>query len=189
MRSLIIPAFLVLLSCSTPKGLDPSRLPADIDMELDHELAFDFNHDGIEDAVKLHPGAPKSDYNELVISLSNKKQFDIITNRNLVYAHSNPGASLELLENGSFKILIDHSGVGRSASLREYTISFRHGKFVLSGITVSEYDRIDPELGGSCDINLLTGEGERNSKPFKMKIVKKEISEINYDWVPKECKF
>lgn len=189
MRSIFIPAFLVFLSCSTPRGLDPARLPAEIDMELEHELTHDFNQDGIEDVIKLHPAAPKSDFNELVISLSNKKAFDIISNKHLVYAHSNPGASLELLENGSFKILIDHSGVGRSASLREYTISFRHGKFVLSGITVSEYDRIDPEMGGSCDINLLTGEGEKNSKPIKTKVVKKELSELNYLWIPKECKF
>lgn len=189
MRSLVIPAFLVLLSCSTPKGLDPARLPAEIDMELEHELVYDFNRDGIEDVVKLHPAADKSDYNELVISLSNKKAFDIISNKHLVYAHSNPGVSLELLESGSFKIMIDHSGAGRSASLREYTISFRHGKFVLSGITASEYDRIDPELGGSCDLNLLTGDGERNSKPVKTKILKKELSLVNYDWVPKECKF
>jgi hypothetical protein len=189
MRSLIIPAFLILLSCSTPRGLDPSRLPAEIDMELEQELSFDFNHDGIEDVVKLHPAADKCDYSELVISLSNKKSFDIISNKYLVYAHSNPGASLELLENGSFKIMIDHSGAGRSASLREYTVSFRHGKFVLSGITISEYDRVDPELGGSCDINLLTGDGERNSKPVKLNIVKKDITAVNYAWLPKECKF
>jgi hypothetical protein len=158
-------------------------------MELEHELSFDFNQDGIEDVIKLHPAAPESDFNQLVISLSNKKEFDIISNSKLVYAHSNPGASLELLENGSFKIMIDHSGAGRSASLREYTISFRHGKFVLSGITVSEYDRIDPELGGSCDINFLTGEGERNSKPIKTKILKKDLSTVSFDWLPKDCQF
>lgn len=189
MRSLFIPAFLILLSCSTPKGLDPSRLPAEVDMELDHELSYDFNHDGIEDVIKLLPAAPKSDYHELVISLSNKKEFNIMTNRRLVYAFSNPGASLELLDNGSFKIMIDHSGAGRSASLREYTISFRHEKFVLSGLTVSEYDRIDPEAGGSCDLNLLTGDGERNSKPIRTKISKQDFALVSFDWIPKECKF
>lgn len=189
MRSLIIPSILFLYSCSTPKGLDPARLTTQVDVELEHEIAFDFNHDGVEDTVKLHPPVPGSDFQELVISLSNKKEFDIVTSNQLVHAHTNPGASLELLENGSFKIIIDHSGAGRTAALREYTVSFDEGKFIVSGITISEYDRLNSELGGSCDINLVTGEGEKNSKAIKVKVAKRDIASVNSDWKPKECKF
>ncbi len=189
MRSFLIPGLLVLLSCSTPRGLDPSRFPAQEDLELETEVQYDFNSDKIEDAVKIMPPSAKSDFHVLEINLSAKDQFQKIQNKNLIYAFSSPGASLELLENGSFKVIIDHSGAGRSASLREYTISYREEKFLVSEITVSEYDRIDPEIGGSCDINLLTGEGERNSKAFKIKGKKIELNSVSFDWLPKECKF
>ncbi len=189
MRSLIIPAILFLYSCSTPKGLDPARLGSQIDMELDHEIAFDFNHDGVEDTVKIHPALPGSDYQELVISLSNKKEFDIVTSNKLIHANANPGASLELLENGSFKIVIDHSGAGRKASLREYTVSYHEGNFIVAGITISEYDRVNADLGGSCDFNLLTGEGEKNSKAVKITSARRGIASVDSEWRPKECKF
>lgn len=189
MRSLMIVPLAVLVSCATPKGLDPARLPAEFEMELEKEIQVDLNHDNIEDSVKLLPGPENSDYHILEISLSHKNKFEKFENTKLVYAQANPGASLEAMDNGSFKILIDHSGAGRSASLREYTVSYRHNRFVLSGVTVSEYDRLDPELGGSCDINLLTGEGERNSKAIRVKIEKKDLSVADYKWLPKECKF
>lgn len=189
MRALMIPSFVVVLSCSSPHGLDPSRIPAERDMELDHEIAFDFNGDGVEDFIKLHPAPPKSDYHELIISLSNKREYDIIANKSLVYAFSNPGASLELLDDGSFKIMIDHSGVGRTASLREYKVSYQGGRFLLSGLTVSEYDRINPDQGGSCDLNLLTGVGERNSKAIRIKGHHRDVSSVNFEWLPNECKF
>ena len=186
MRSFIVPGLLVLMSCSTPKGLDPSRLPAQTDVELDREIVMDFNDDEAEDSVKLLPAPEGSDYHVLDITVSTGEKFQ---NEKLVYAFSNPGASLEELDNGSFKVIIDHSGAGRSASLREYTISYRDKRFILSGITVSEYDRIDPNLGGSCDINLLTGKGERNSRPVKIKGQKLDLSKVNFEWLPKECKF
>lgn len=189
MRSLIIPGLILLAACSSHKGLDPSRLPAMDDFELETEIQTDFNSDKVEDAVKIMAPSAKSDYHVLEITLSQKNKFQKIENKNLVYAFSKPGASLELLENGSFKVIIDHSGAGRSASLREYTISYRDEKFLLSGITVSEYDRIDPELGGSCDINLMTGEGERNSKAIKIKGKKLELKHVSFDWLPSECKF
>ncbi len=189
MRSLIIPGLILLAACSTPRGLDPSRLPANIDMELEKEIQTDINADKIEDAVKIMAPSAKSKFHVLHISLSDKDKYQKIENHQLVYALSNPGASLELLENGSFKVIIDHSAGGRSASLREYTISYRDGKFLVSGITVSEYDRIDPEVGGSCDINLITGDGERNSKAIKIKGAKHALEGFKYDWLPDECKF
>ncbi len=189
MRFLILVPLLVLASCATQKGLDPSRLPAQFEIELEKEIHADFNHDNIEDSVKILPAPRDSNYHILEISLSNKTNFEKFENHQLVYAAAIPGASLEAMDNGSFKILIDHSGGGRSASLREYTVSYRHDKFVLSGVTVSDYDRVDPELGGSCDINLLTGEGERNSKAIKVKIEKKDFVHADYEWLPRECKF
>ncbi|MFL5784301.1 MAG: hypothetical protein ACJ76H_06830 [Bacteriovoracaceae bacterium] len=189
MRSLLVPVLLVLTACSTPKGLDPARLPAQVNVELDREISMDFNHDNIEDSVKLLPPKNNRNYHVLEISVSDGKGFRKFENDKLVYAFSNPGASLEDLDNGSFKVIIDHSGAGRSSSLREYTISYRDEKFILSGVTVSEYDRLDPNIGGSCDINLLTGKGERNSHAIKIKPAKRDLNSVNFEWLPKECKF
>ncbi|MES2527927.1 MAG: hypothetical protein V4598_12615 [Bdellovibrionota bacterium] len=189
MRSLIIPGLMLLAACSTPRGLDPARLPANIDMELETEIQSDLNSDKIEDAVKIMAPSANSNFHVLHISLSDKNKSQTYENNHLVYSLSKPGASLEMLENGSFKVIIDHSAAGPSASLREYTISYRDGSFLVSGITVSEYDRNDPEIGGSCDINLLTGDGERNSKPIKIKGMKLELASAKFDWLPNECKF
>lgn len=188
MRSLIIPAILFLYSCSTPKGLDPARL-ANVDMELEREIHDDINGDDIEDVVRLLPAAPGEKHHVLEISLSEKDKFRKLEIKNLVTSLSNPGASLELLENGSFKIIIDHSSAGPTASLREYTVAFSDEKFILSGITISEYHRIDPELGGSCDINLLTGQGEKNSVTIKIPGARRDIASLDSNWRPKECHF
>lgn len=189
MRTLLLPALLVLASCSSYKGLDPSRIPAQDEPVMDRQISADFNDDDSEDQVRLLPPGEGREYHLIEISLSDEKSSQKIRNEKLAYAFSNPGASLELLDNGSFKVIIDHSGAGRSASLREYTVSYREDKFVLSGITISEYDRIDPELGGSCDINLLTGDGERNGHAIKLPVKRREFEKVNFDWVPKECKF
>lgn len=189
MRSLIIPAILFLYSCSTPKGLDPTRLPAQIDMELEREIQVDLNGDQIEDTVKLLPATAGAAHHVLEISLSQKNSFTKFESKNLVSATANPGASLEVLENGSFKIIIDHSSAGPTASLREYTVSYNDDKFVVSGITISEYHRVDPEIGGSCDINLITGQGERNSRVVKIKGASRDIASVTSDWRPKECNF
>lgn len=189
MRSLVVSCFIFLAACTSPKGLDPSRLPAMDAIPLEREIQTDFNSDKVEDSVKIIPPSEISDYHTLEIHLSSKNDFQKIENKKLIYAFSNPGASLEVLENGSFKVIIDHSSIGRSASLREYTISYRDEKFILSGITISEYDRIDPDLGGSCDINLLTGQGERNAKPIKVKRERIELSSLGFEWLPKVCRF
>lgn len=174
---------LILLTFSTGSvfAQEGSLLPT--------ELEFDFNGDKVMDTVKLLPPAAGSDYRILEISLSSKTGLQRIENSKLAYAYANPGASLELRAKGSFKVTIDHSGFGRSSYMREYTISFRDEKFLLSGVTVSEYDKLDPSLGGSCDFNLLTGKGVRNRKPMKIKGQKIELSSASFDWLPAECKF
>lgn len=190
MRNLVIPVLILLTACASPRrGLDPARLPAQFEVELEREIRADFNEDEVEDSVKLLPPREGQNYHALEITLSRGNSVEKIVNQTLVYAFANPGASLELLDNGSFKILIDHTGAGRSSSLREYTISYRHKKFVVSGVTVSEFDRVDPHLGGSCDMNLLTGKGERNSRPVKMKPVQLDLLSAHFDWLPKDCRF
>lgn len=186
MRTFTVSALLLLVSCSMTRGLDPGRLPSADELVLEREISYDFNEDGIDDKVEILDPLPNSEFHRLKITLSGEKGLE---NTKLVYAFSNPGASLELLHNGSFKVIIDHSGAGRSASLREYTISYRKKRFILSGVTVSEYDRIDPELGGSCDINLLTGFGERNNHSIKIHGKRIGLSKVDFNWLPKECRF
>ena len=188
MRSLIIPAILFLYSCSTSKGLDSSRL-VQFDPDLEREIRDDINGDDIEDIVRLLPAAPGENHHVLEISLSQGETFRKYVIKNLVTSLSTPGASLEPLDNDSFKIVIDHSNAGNTAGLREYTVSWNGGSFIVSGITVSEYHQVNPELGGSCDINLVTGVGERNNKAIRIKGLKRDIASVDSEWLPKECKF
>ena len=59
--------------------------------------------------------------------------------------------------------------MGRNRFARTLTVSFRKGAYVVTGFTYSYRDTLDPEAGGSCDYNLITGRGERNGKKVKVK--------------------
>lgn len=182
---------MAVAACSTHKTTEVSqalRLPA---QESDNKfIAHDWTGDGPEDHVVLLPPKEGSDFHELAIIQGmpdEVTQPKILSVKNLVYAHSNPGASLELLPNHSFNISIDHTGIGRMATVQTFTISYRSGKFILSGYSFTEWDRIDPKTGGSCELNLLSGQGRRNGKKIRFSPVRKELQQIDGNYRPAAC--
>lgn len=66
-------------------------------------------------------------------------------------------ASLKLAPNGSLQLGSSHVGVGRSPHEQTLTIAYRGGTYQVVGITRSNWDRVEPDNGTSCDINFVTG--------------------------------
>lgn len=65
---------------------------------------------------------------------------------------------LEQLPNGSIRLTTEQTGIGRSPWTQGITLAWREGGFVVAGFSYAYYDRIEPGVDGSCDVNLLTGD-------------------------------
>jgi hypothetical protein len=85
--------------------------------------------------------------------------------RNMVW--SLEPASIGRAANGSIVINSSHMGIGRSAHEQTLTIAYRNGAYQVVGITRSAWDKLDPDAGTSCDINLLTGRGMVRNRPVR----------------------
>jgi hypothetical protein len=59
-----------------------------------------------------------------------------------------------------------NESIGRDRWRQTLTVAWRDDTFVLAGFTYSWYDTLDPEKSGTCDVNLLTGKGERTKGTF-----------------------
>ena len=94
---------------------------------------------------------------------------------------------LEATEHGSLKLYSENSAIGRNRWEQILTIAYRGGAFVVAGFTYSYYDTLDPDAGGICDVNLLTGKGEHKGKPFKTSFNALPVQEWTMDTRPPEC--
>lgn len=77
-------------------------------------------------------------------------------------------SSLAVSDSGSLLINQQNESVGRNRWSRTLTVAFREGKYLVAGFTLSERDTLDPNAGGSCDYNLLSGRGVRDLKKVKV---------------------
>ncbi|WP_428648828.1 hypothetical protein [Roseibium sp.] len=94
---------------------------------------------------------------------------------------------MEANEHGSLKIYSENSAIGRDRWEQALTIAYRRGAFLVAGYTYSYYDTLDPDAGGQCDVNLLTGRGEHNGKSFKTKLGAMPAGDWTMDTRPAEC--
>ncbi|TDH39045.1 hypothetical protein E2A64_08155 [Pseudohoeflea suaedae] len=70
--------------------------------------------------------------------------------------------SVTIAANSSIRLLSHNDSVGRHRWSQTLTLAWRDGKMMLAGYTYSSYDTL--VKGGDarkCDVNLLTGRGER----------------------------
>lgn len=74
---------------------------------------------------------------------------------------------LEALANGSIAVHSENSGIGRDRWEQTLTLAYRNGAFIVAGYTYSHYDTLDPDAGGTCDYNVLTGKATVGSKERK----------------------
>lgn len=94
---------------------------------------------------------------------------------------------LRLSKTGALQVHAENSAIGRDRWERTLTLSYRGGQFMVSGITASNYDTLNPKAGGSCDVNLLTGKGKAGRKPVTVKAGGIALSQWSDDKIPNAC--
>ncbi|WP_443748178.1 FG-GAP repeat domain-containing protein [Asticcacaulis solisilvae] len=94
---------------------------------------------------------------------------------------------LRLSKSGALQVHSENMAIGRSHWERTLTLSYRGGQFVVSGITASDFDTLDPGAGGACDINLLTGKGTSGRKKVTVKGGAVPLSQWTEDKIPAAC--
>ncbi|WP_143535455.1 hypothetical protein [Roseisalinus antarcticus] len=74
-----------------------------------------------------------------------------------------PPPRLDVAPGGSLQVITENDGRGQLT----LTIAFRDGDYRVAGVSYGWYDPLDPELGATCDFNLLTGRGriDRGDEP------------------------
>lgn len=97
--------------------------------------------------------------------------------------------SLEVSGKGSLLIKSGNEAIGRGRWTQTLTVVYRNKDFVVAGITRDERDTLDLKAGGSCDLNLLTGKGQRISKPVETKFPAIKLADWSDEKLPKECRF
>ncbi|WP_246735719.1 hypothetical protein [Agrobacterium sp. a22-2] len=65
--------------------------------------------------------------------------------------------AITALANGSIAVMSQNSAIGRNHWEQTLTLAYREGRFIVAGYTYSHYDTLDPDAGGSCDYNVVTG--------------------------------
>jgi hypothetical protein len=94
---------------------------------------------------------------------------------------------LRLSKTGALQVHAENMAIGRDHWERTLTVSFRGSRFVVSGITASSYDTMNPKSAASCDLNLLTGKGTSGRKKIAVKAGAVALSQWTEDKIPAVC--
>lgn len=133
--------------------------------ELLAALSGDWDADGSTDlAVLVRGGDIGAD---LILYASRELRMEpVLTVRDVAFAGVNYGQipTLAARSATSFVIGSEQTAVGRNPWERQVTVAFRNGAWVVAGFTHAHYDRLDPDRGGHCDVNLLSGGWERAAR-------------------------
>jgi hypothetical protein len=97
--------------------------------------------------------------------------------------------SLQVSDKGSLLIKSANYGIGRSRWDQTLTVVYRNKELVVAGLTYLSFDTLDPKVGGSCDLNFLTGKGLRDSKPVETKFPVTKLADWSDEKLPRECNF
>jgi hypothetical protein len=98
-------------------------------------------------------------------------------------------ASLAVNNAGSLQVKSGNDAIGRDRWSLTLTIVYREQEFVIAGVTFATHDTLNPQAGGDCDINLLTGKGLRNGKPVEARFTPIRLGDWSDEKLPQACKF
>ncbi len=84
---------------------------------------------------------------------------------------------------GSLLLNSHNEAFGRHRWTQTVTLIWRDDDLVVAGFTWTEYDTLDPDANGTCDVNLLSGRADvtKNGKSGKVDIGKARLSFA--DWL------
>ncbi|MCR6498581.1 hypothetical protein MUO32_06025 [Shinella sp. CPCC 101442] len=159
----------LVFSIALPAAAMAADFPADRIVAM---ASGDWNKDGMADlAVIATPGDDSGDDNGLYVYLAKPEE-----NR-LTLALSLPNSvwgnltmygqepEVAALANGSFTLTTKNDSVGRDRWRQSLTVAYRNFDFIVAGYTYSAYDTLNPDGGGECDLNVLTGKGKSSGRP------------------------
>lgn len=190
MRLVSIAAAAVLLA-ALPAVAAPPRAPGDIpSAKVLSAVTGDWNNDGSIDHAVLFE--TDDSYAGLAIFLTkgHAKLVMAAFNPHMAFNGQMAGSTPELriTKSGSLQLHSENMAVGRDHWERTLTISYRGNRVVVSGITASAYDTLDPDSASSCDINLLTGKGKSGRKTVKVRAGGVPLAQWDDDKsTPKAC--
>lgn len=70
--------------------------------------------------------------------------------------------AITALANGSIAVMSQNSSIGRNRWEKTLTLAYREGRFLVAGYTYAYRDTLDPDAGGTCDYNVVTGKLKRD---------------------------
>lgn len=120
------------------------------------ELHGDFTGDGKTDRAILHED--KLGEGLLHLTLSQGVEHTL---ENFVWIGGiGQEPRLELTKHGSLLVISENSAIGRNRWEQVLTLAFRDGAMRVAGYTFRWYDTLNLDDIGTCDLNLLSGNGE-----------------------------
>lgn len=194
MRLVPVAAALLLAAApclASPAWAAPPRAPGDIpSAKVLSAVTGDWNNDGSIDHAVLFE--TDDSYAGLAVFLSKRNAGVALAafNPHMAFNGAMAGSTPELrvAKSGSLQLHSENMAVGRDHWERTLTISYRGNRVVVSGITASDYDTLDPDSGSSCDVNLLTGKGKSGKKTVKVKAGGVPLAKWDDDTsTPKAC--
>ena len=96
-------------------------------------------------------------------------------------------AELRQTKKGALQVYSENTAVGRDKWERTMTLAFRGGHFVVSGLTMTSYDDLDPNSAVACDLNFLSGVGKSGKKTLKIAAGGIPLDKWSEDLIPKHC--
>lgn len=154
----------------------------------------DWNGDGSSDRALLLISEKDTDAADLLIYVSEGTKPDAmrlaVSKRNIVWRGVMAGTqpSLEISARGSLIIVSGNEAIGRGRWTQKLTLAYVNKVFVVAGYTHVSRDTLDLDAHTACDVNLLTGSGTRNNKPFRAAAKAVAVTEWSDAAVPRECR-
>jgi hypothetical protein len=168
-RSIILAAVLSAHTALAADG-DPTRRIVDA-------ATGDWNGDGKPDLALLMEPADGGEDDQLGIYIYLRDEHDLLrlaaAAPNKIGGSTQPDGifgqepSIKAAGKSSIAIRSQNSAIGRDRWDQTITLAYRNSQFVVAGYTYNHYDTLDPEAGGSCDYNALTGKLQKDGKDVK----------------------
>lgn len=131
-------------------------------------IEADLTGDGLIDFAELYESTEPGNA-DLNIWVRNENDGVDLSSRSMAIVWlGGPGQQpkLMLTDHGALQVVSMNAAIGRNRWEQTLTLAYRNGVFVLAGFTYNWYDTLDLENSGTCDVNLLTGKGERTKGTF-----------------------
>ncbi len=177
-----------------PANTAPASVPP---QNVISAITGDFNDDGSFDRAVLVDNGDDATAN-LIVYFYTDNGFSLGGfSQSIVYNGGMAGSipDLRLGKTGGLQVHSENIAVGRDHWEQTLSIAWRNKQLVVSGITATHNDTLDPNAGGGCDVNLLSGKGKTTAVVRGKNITKAlavaaggvPLGQWNDDRMPKAC--